>query len=246
MKKHVLGFVNVVMKHYRLIEAAGMFLVLLAWALSWISLERWTGARNSHTQYIQMVSQAHDHGGITANVRLEAAVIRDFVNRNVKPANASGWELYAEAWPSSDVRQAWMFRASHNIGGLQLLADNMVDLNSTYTLGEQEELRQLRASILQVLKRLDLAVTPARLGNGRPPAPAIEKLSADEADKTELELSIIAERAFRIAEVLLNKIEDRRTSTSRLYTQIFIVGSMFLIAAKVINWRNDLKPPRQA
>ena len=246
MKKHVLGFIKLMMKHYRLIEAAGMFLVLLAWALSWISLERWTRARNLHTQYIQMISQAHDHGGITANVRLEAAVIRDFVNRDVKPANPSGWELYAQAWSSSDVRQAWMFRTSHNIGGLLLLGDNMADLNSSYALGEQEELRQLRASILQVSKRLELAVAPAGLGNGRPPAPAIEKLSADEADKTEIALGTLAEQAFGIAGVLLNKIEDRRISTSRLYTQIFIIGSMFLIAAKVINWRNDLKSQRQA
>lgn len=245
MKRRVLAFPDLMMKHYRLLEATGMFLVLLAWGLSWISLEHWTSARNLHTRYIQMISEAHDHGGITANVRLEAAVIRDFVNRNVKPENRSGWELYAQAWPSSDVRQAWMFRAYHNVGGLQLLADNMADFDSKYDLGEQGEIKQLRASISQVSKRLELAVAPGQLGNGRPPAPALEKLSADEADSTELALGALAERAFRIAGVLLDEIEKRRISTSRLYTQIFIIGSMLLIAAKVINWRNDLKLARQ-
>jgi len=184
-----------------------MFLVLLAWGMSWISLERWTSARNLHARYIQMISEAHDHGGITANVRLEAAVVRDFATRNVKPQNSSGWELYAQAWPSSDVRQAWMFRTYHNVSGLQLLTDTMIDLDSKYDLAQHDELKQLRDSISQVSGRLELAVAPGRLGNGRPPAPALEKLSADEADKTELALAGLAERAFNISGVLLDEIE---------------------------------------
>src|SRR5690348_9572133 len=104
-----------------------------------------------------------------------------------------------------------MFRAYHTVTGLEILADSMTDLDSKYDLGQSDELKQLKVLILDVSRDLEHAVSPAGLANGRPPAPQLEKFSADQADKTELVLAALAERAFKIGGVLLDQIESRRT-----------------------------------
>jgi hypothetical protein len=63
----------------RLIEAGGMLLVLLAWGLNWVSVERWTEARLVLERDVERIVQTNQNVQVSANVMLEFAINR--INR---------------------------------------------------------------------------------------------------------------------------------------------------------------------
>lgn len=226
-------------RHFRLIEALGILVALVAWGLNTLSVERWGEIQAAHQRMGEKVLEAYTSSQLTANMMLNSAIIQAAKER----PDQQGTDLaYERAWFSLDVRRAWLLRLYNNVTGLRILADHLHDIDKQHELGHAESIRELSTQLEPIEQRVQTTLGGKK---GWVAAPTFDKDAIPAKEATDLDVTVVtvAEPVLTLQGKLADALTDRRKQATRIHIGVFFIGTLLLIVAKTAEWRVDLGKP---
>jgi hypothetical protein len=226
-------------RHFRLIEALGILVALVAWGLNTLSVERWGEVQAAHQRMGEKAVDAYTSSQLTANIMLNSAITRAAKER----FDQQGTDLaYERTWFSLDVRRAWLLRLYNSVTGQRILTDHLRDIDEEHELGHADIIRKLSSELDPIEQRVQTI-----LGNkkGWVAAPTFNEdtIPAKQATDLDLTAATLAERMLTLQGEIADALANRRKQATRIYIGVFFIGTLLLIFAKIAEWRVDLGKP---
>jgi hypothetical protein len=219
----------------KLLEAVGLVLALGAWALEGSLVRQFEQAGDDLRGSIASVQDAYNTAHTSSVVQLEAAVSRAVAGDTVTALGPNTY--YAAAWASPEVRAKWAHRTIQDLRLLRNLFSVLQTHQREYGLPTRSSLvsfsRQLEAREAAFRSAMDSTIGP----DAGPPTPDIRKMPGRDAGAFDRNLySLHAEMAPIVSATFMSM--HRRTRVwSTLFRVLFTIGSVLLIAAKILEWR---------
>ena len=230
-----------VLKNVKLLEFAGLFLLLMGWFLNWQSVQYWTDAAERLSSFVQLLTTDYQHMQITANVRLEAALNRA-LSVSLRDENINTSEnLNKSTWNSNEVRQRWVARAKNNFFSLDQFETHLHKINDEFQLNAEKILEQGRSQLDQIDVEIKKSTNGKDVTPQEIPVPDLQLLPLEKANEIEISGMRASESMFNAYGQMENAIREAKETRLLTYNIIFILGTILISFSKLLEWRKDVR-----
>jgi hypothetical protein len=223
--------------NWKLWEAIGLLVILLAWGLEWRSVRKWEDAYNVYWRFLITFNQAAYTGEDQLARKFELAI-----NRSVQHSELNlhdPFSAYSAAWEHAEVRQLWFNQSMFAVETLGEFAKNISQMAKRYGLREPPALSSLEDRRLKLLEELKRVIDPNSLTSSVPPVPTVMSVPVARAAQFRGDIRKLVSASIAPLNELGDAIELKGRSSSRYYAVAFLFGSLILVAAKTTEWRLD-------
>ena len=217
----------------KLLESLGLFLLLTGWFLNWQSVQYWNDADQKVDSIYQTVTTNYHQMQTTANVRFEASLSRALSQISYSENNNK------IAWDSPEVRQRWLARMSNNLFSLYQFKNNLSQINEEYKLHGETALEESKKQLDVIRTIIEQSTNEKEIKPLNIPVPDSQILSLEKANETEVLSGSASESVFQAYDQIKNLVIEKKQSSMLLNNILFIIGSIFTVFAKFLEWLND-------
>jgi hypothetical protein len=144
------------MRHSKLIEALGLALLCLSWALEWSNYKKYDQEIDTFVKTFNSITDTYRASHQDLEMSLQSAVTRDII-RSVNPINSSdsNGNSFVMAWKSKEVRTIWTKSLMTSIDQQENYLRISKDRNDRYALGLEGTINDIRKSLNLLREPLD-------------------------------------------------------------------------------------------
>lgn len=215
-------------RNQKLWEAIGLFLVLLAWTLEWQSLRKWEQVEKRTMEFITSFTQAVGAADDRFERQFQFATSRAVQNITLDPKDIN--HAYITAWKYAEVRKALFDQTMANLLGVQELLKNISQISSRNSLDLPKTYGGIEVRYKDLMEELN------RSANGA-------AITPDQVAQLRGKISELIIDSIKPLNELLETIRMKIRLNSQRHGALFVLGSFFLIAAKLIGWWEDRNIP---
>lgn len=221
--------------HNKLIEAVGLVLALGAWGLDWWYVQTAQKALASFEEMHYRISDLYKASDLRFTIQLESAINRSLKDRAHAQATLS--ESYMEAWHSPEVRYLWWGQALNQLVTTNMVAGNIHRALRSSGRDDPEWLKNVGKELKAVGEKL--SPTGVETADGwYMPSIRLENLDQHYLIDVSEQLDHLESRMDKESEAMYQELKRRLELQRRMHSFAFALGSLLIIAAKVLAWRN--------
>lgn len=222
-------------RNRKLWEAIGLFLILSAWILEWRSVRKWEEAEKVTQEFYKSLFNVI--GGVDDHFarQFQFALSRAVQNITLDPNDIS--HAYRVAWKNAEVRKIWFDQSMFNLRGVKELTKNISKVSSRYGLGLPKTQEGIESRYSNLIEELNKSINPEKRISNRTSIPNDVVVTPERAVQLRGKINELISDSINPLNELLKTIRMKIRSNSRLHGALFMIGSIFLISAKIIEWR---------
>lgn len=226
-------------RNRKLLEAIGLFLILLAWTLEWQSVRKWEEAekvtKEFYNTFFQAIRGVDDH----LARQFQFAIGRAVQNITLDPNDIS--HAYRVAWKNAEVRKIWFDQSMVNLRGVQELTKNVSKISSQYGLDLPKSQNDIESRYKILLEEFNKSINPDKIISNRTSIPNDVVITPEQAIQLRGKINELIIDSINPLNEILKTIRMNIRSNSKWYGGLFVFGSFLLIGAKLIEWRIEKK-----
>ncbi len=227
-------------EHCKLFEAVGLLILLVAWGLSWNSVQRWQNADDAYQGSVASFNDATDKATADLLIAYEGAVTR---------ATAGLAIDYSQ--PGAAVRAAWHSAEVRHLALLQVFNDyaragQMIKLSMDAAQREDLRVPLPLDSLNDYRERVRIALLPSidlAKGSFKNQFPTEEEFSLEQAAQANEAVSLLLSKRFDVVNQVASGIRAERRKASRFYQIAYCIGGILLVVGKILEDRRNNRPP---
>lgn len=227
-------------KYIKLIEAAGLGIVLIAWALQWGLTEKMGNATDKFKQLIKEVNNVHTQISRGISTKNEAAITRALLNNDSLPDDMYAKSIYT--WQSPEVRCYWLREFNNDIDEITHMIEIILNTEKKYNLESNPYCNQIKKDLDSFRKKVqsNFEINHA-FANISIPDP--NKIPPEKAFEYSSQISGILHKMEEPINYTIDALISKKRHNSCIYRVAFVFGSILLILSKIIEWLYDIKEP---
>lgn len=230
--------------HCKLFEALGLLILLVAWGLSWNSVQRWQSADDTYQGSVASFNDATDKATADLLVAYESAVTRATASSAIDYSQPDA--VVRAAWRSSEVRHLALAQAFNGYARADQMIRLAIDAAQREDLHVPLKLDRLDAHRERVRVALLPSIDLAK-GSFKNQFPTEEEFSLEQAARVNEAVSLFLSKRFEVVNQVGSAIRAERSNASRSYRLAYCIGAVLLVAGKLLeDWRNNRRPVSQA
>jgi len=220
-------------KNWKLLEAAGLLLILSAWVVDLHNVGRHTNALVDFRKSIESVQNVHTQVGRDVLIRFEAAISRIWPKK--RGAQQYDPEAYKAAWKSPEVRWLWLrtvLNEMHHLTDIMRTVRIYQDLYDLPPLRSSDRAeRAIKAALDDLRSALRHKTMPT---SAFVPDPSI--VTSADAVNISRKVSHLFRKTTPSINDTSDALADRKSLWSNVYFWIFAIGSGLLVFGKGCDW----------
>ena len=215
-------------------EAIGLLLILVAWVLEWQSVRKWDEAYNVYWKFFTTFNQAIYTADDQVGRQFQFAISRSVQQIKLDPYDP--YTAYRAAWGYAEVRKLWFEQCMLEVRGVEEFMKNISQISSRYGLRVPPTLSSIEDKRIKLLDKLKALIDPNDANSKVSPIPKAEVISINQAEHLRREVIELVSASINPLNELREMIEQKSRSSSKWHSFFFMLGSVLLVAAKLVDW----------
>jgi len=216
------------------VEAIGLLLVLIAWGLEWQSVKKWDNAYENYVRFVTSFNQAIYAADDQFARQFEFAVNRSVQQIKLDPHDR--FSAYKKAWEYAEVRQLWLEQFLLELKGLEELSKNISEMSARYGLSVPLTLKSIENGRAQLQNGLRELVHPDDMSSQSPRIFGSTAISFEHTLKLRRKVRELVSASIAPLNELGEAMRLKSGSASKLHGLLFLLGSLLLVGAKLMEW----------